>query len=164
MQNAKDTFYVMLQGRLAALNPSRTMVVRGVVRPATLIEEWELPSASIQPDAFRLHWTGMRVDRMGALPLIALECAVRYATDGSAECGGMDRGRMLAAMDAELASALGAESRAVPKTNYAGANVTAMGTNVFWSDPVFGALTEKDGRLERTVTVEVFAYQEAGEL
>ena len=45
MQNAKDTFYVTLQGRLAALNPARTIVVRGVVRPGTLVDENELPSA-----------------------------------------------------------------------------------------------------------------------
>jgi hypothetical protein len=162
MQNAKDTFYVMLQGRLATLNPSRTMVVRGVVRPATLVEECEISAASIPTDAFRLHWTGMGVDRTGSLPLIALECALHYATDGSANNGGMDRGRILSAMDAELASALGAEPRAVPKTNYATA--TTLSTNVFWGDPVFGALSTKDGRLERTVTVEVFAYEEAGEL
>ena len=43
MQNAKDTFYVTLQSRLAALNPARTIVVRGVVRPGTLVEENELP-------------------------------------------------------------------------------------------------------------------------
>ena len=33
MQNAKDTFYVTLRDRLAAVNPARTMVVRGVTRP-----------------------------------------------------------------------------------------------------------------------------------
>ena len=38
MQNAKDTFYLTLQSRLAALNPSRTVVLRGVVRPATLVD------------------------------------------------------------------------------------------------------------------------------
>ena len=36
MQNAKDTFYEVLRKRLAALNPERTMVVRGVVRPGVL--------------------------------------------------------------------------------------------------------------------------------
>jgi hypothetical protein len=39
-----------------------------------------------------------------------------------------------------------------------------MGTNVFWADPVFGADTPVDERLARTTTVQVFAYQEAGEL
>jgi hypothetical protein len=39
-----------------------------------------------------------------------------------------------------------------------------MATNVFWADPVFGAASATDERLERTATVQVFAYQEAGEL
>ncbi len=80
----------------------------------------------------------------------------------------MDRGRLLAGMDAELASALGAEPHTAQKMNYsaAGAGVApiAMGTDVFWADPVFGAVTSVDGRLERTATVQVFAYQEVGEL
>lgn len=161
MQNAKDTFYVMLQGRLAALNPARTIVLRGVLRPGVLVEENELPSASIQPDAFRLQWTGLRVDGGGPLPLVAMECAIHYATDGSAGSGGMDRGRLLAAMDAELVSAICAEPRAVPKQNYVAAKMLA--TNVFWGEPVFGAASAIGERLERTVTVEVFAYVEAGE-
>jgi DNA-binding transcriptional regulator YhcF (GntR family) len=80
----------------------------------------------------------------------------------------MDRGRMLAAMDAELASELGAEPHTVPKMYYstAGAGVvpTTMGTNVFWADAVFGVAKAVNECLERTTTVQVFAYQEAGEL
>ena len=45
MQNAKDTFYVTLRDRLAAVNPARTMVLRGVTRPGVLVEENELASA-----------------------------------------------------------------------------------------------------------------------
>ena len=50
MQNAKDTFYELLRGRLAALNPDRTVVVRGVVRPGVLVEENELVS-TVNPAA-----------------------------------------------------------------------------------------------------------------
>ncbi len=39
-----------------------------------------------------------------------------------------------------------------------------MGTNVFWGDAVFGAVKVDSERLERLATVEVWAYQEAGEL
>jgi hypothetical protein len=46
----------------------------------------------------------------------------------------------------------------------AGVAPTAMATNVFWADPVFGAAKAEDERLSRTTTVQVFAYQEAGEL
>jgi hypothetical protein len=168
MQNAKDTFYVMLQSRLALLNPARTIVLRGVARPATLVDENELPTAWVPVDAFRIRWTGLQVNSEGQLPLLAMECSIQYATDGSPGNGGMDRGRMLAAMDAELASALGAEPHTVTKMNYsaAGAGVApiAMGTSLFWADPIFGAAATVGERLERTSTVQVFAYQEAGEL
>jgi hypothetical protein len=168
MQNAKDTFYTTLQSRLAALNPSRQIVVRGVLRPSTLVDENELPTAWVPVDAFRLQWTKLEVTSASPLPWVALECVIQYATDGSADNGGMDRGRLLAAMDAELASALTAAPRSVPKMNYAAATAGVapmmMATNVFWADPVFGAASATDERLERTATVQVFAYQEAGEL
>jgi len=168
MQNAKDTFYTMLQGRLAMLNPSRTIVVRGVARPGTLVEENELPTASVPVDTFRLQWTKLQVNSVSPLPQVAMECSIQYATDGTSGQGSMDRGRLLAAMDAELASALAAEPRSEQKMNYSGASVgvapAAMGTNVFWSDPVFGAAAVLDERLERTATVQVYSHQEAGEL
>jgi hypothetical protein len=168
MQNAKDTFYVMLQSRLAVLNPARTIVVRGVVRPGTIVDENELPTSSVPVDAFRLQWTGLQVSSEGPLPLIAMECSIQYATDGSSGNGGMDRGRLLAAMDAELASALAGDPHTVAKMNYSGAGAgvapLAMGTSVFWADPVFGAAAAVGERLERTSTVQVLAYQEAGEL
>jgi hypothetical protein len=168
MQNAKDTFYATLQSRLAVLNPARTIVVRGVVRPGTLVEENELSSAWIPVDAFRLQWTGLQVNGEGPLPLVVMECSIQYATDGTSGNGGMDRGRLLAAMDAELASALEAEPHTVTKINYSAAGdgiaPTAMGTSVFWADPVFGAATAVGDRLARTTRVQVLAYQEAGEL
>ena len=100
--------------------------------------------------------------------MATLECSIQYATDGTTGNGGMDRGRLLAGMDAELASALGAEPQTVEKMNYSpagtGVAATAMGTNIFWADPVFNAATTVGERLQRTATVQVLAYQEAGEL
>jgi hypothetical protein len=168
MQNAKDTFYLTLRGRLAALNPARTTVVRGVVRPGILVEENELPTIAVLVDAFRLNWTALRVDSVGPLPMVTMECSIRYATDGESGNGGMDRGRLLAGMDAELASALCIPPQTAAKMNYSGASAgvapIAMGTNVFWSDPIFGDAAMVGERLERTATVQVLAYQEAGEL
>jgi len=83
MQNAKDTFYVTLQSRLATLNAARTIVVRGVVRPGTLVDENELPSAGVSVDVFRLQWTGLQVNNTELLPLVAMECSIQYATDGA---------------------------------------------------------------------------------
>jgi hypothetical protein len=37
-------------------------------------------------------------------------------------------------------------------------------TNVFWGDMAFGAETVAGERLERVATVNVYSYQEAGEL
>jgi hypothetical protein len=168
MQNAKDTFYTTLQSRLTALNPSRQIVLRGVSRPGTLVEENELPSAWVPVNAFRLQWTKLQLTSASPLPWVAMECVIQYATDGNAGNGGMDRGRMLAAMDAELAAALSTAPRTVPKMNYSAAAVgvppTAMATNVFWADPVVASTSSIDERLERTASVQVFAYQEAGEL
>ncbi len=164
MQNAKDTFYTTLRDRLAAVNPARTMVVRGVTRPAVLVEENELPSDAVPVDAFRLRWTSMKADPNGALPLVTMGCEIRYATDGNSGNGGMDRGRLLAAMDAELASALSETPRNAVKTSYATVPPLPLNTNVFWGDVTFSAAAVTGERLERAATVEVFCYQEAGEL
>ncbi len=50
VQNAKDTFYEVIRARLAAVNPGRTMVVRGVTRPGLLVEENELSLLPVVPD------------------------------------------------------------------------------------------------------------------
>jgi hypothetical protein len=170
MQNARDTFYVTLRDRLAAVNPARTMVLRGVVRPGVLVEENELVSEELPTDAFCLHWTTLSVDAQGALPLVTMGCAITYATDGDSGNGGMDRGRLLAAMDAELMTAVSAAPQSTVKMNYVGAAggsgmaPMAMGTNVFWGDAVFGPVVVNGERLERVATVAVYCYQEAGEL
>jgi hypothetical protein len=170
MQNARDTFYVTLRDKLAAVNPARTIVLRGVTRPGVLVEENELASATVPVNAFCLHWTGLSVDTQGSLPLATMTCEIGYATDGDSGNGGMDRGRLLSEMDAELVSAVSAAPQNVTKMNYVGAAggsglaPVAMGTNVFWGDAAFGAAVVNGERLERVATVVVFCYQEAGEL
>ena len=168
MQNAKDTFYTTLQARLAALNPTRMLVLRGIVRPGTLVDENELPTAAPPTDVFRLAWTGLQLDPRANLSLLTLACTITYATAGTVANAGMDRGRALAAMDSELAQALASEPRSVLKQNYAEANAAtapvAMSTYLFWADPIFGAAEVASERLQRTCTVQVCAYQEAGEL
>ena len=168
MQNAKDTFYEVLRSRLVALNPERTIVLRGVVRPGLLVEENELLSAVALPDCFRLRWSVSQVDANGVMPMATLQCAIDYETAGTASNGGMDRGRALAGMDAELQGAVNALPRTSPKMNYAGlANgnaAIAMSTSVWWGEVAFGETVVKDDRLARTATVNVMSYQEAGEL
>ncbi len=167
MTYAKDTFYLMLRDRLARLNPARTMVVRGVTRPGVLVEENELATDALVTDVFRLRWTAARIDTFGSLPLATLTCEVHYATAGTAINGGMDRGRLLTAMDAELAGALRTAPHNAVKMNYTGSSngtaPLAMATRVFWSDVAFSAVKQSSELVERVATVEVFCYQEVGE-
>lgn len=162
MQHARDTFYVTLRDRVAALNPERTVVVRGVSRPGVLVAANELPAGQVAADVFSLHWTALRVEAQGSLPLATMECEIRYATDGSADVGGMDRGQLLGAMDAELVSALAAEPTHVPKTNYTSTPPTVEGSDVFWGGPTLKPVAENGERLSRTATVDVWCYLEAG--
>jgi hypothetical protein len=170
MQNARDTFYVTLRDRLAAVNPARTMVLRGVTRPGVLVEENELVSAYQPVNVFCMHWTGLSVDAQSGLPLVTMTCQIQYATDGDAGNGGMDRGRLLSGMDAELAAMVNAAPHKTVKMNYvaaagsSGQPPVAMATNLFWGDVAFGPVVVNGERLERVATVEVFSYQEVGEL
>ena len=168
MQNAKDTFYEVLRRRVAAGNPDRTVVLRGVVRPGVLVVENELVAAVALPDCFRLSWGAVKVDARGAMPMVAMQCEIAYETAGTAMNAGMDRGRVLGAMDAELVAAVNTCPRSVGKSDYAGLAfgqpVVVMATNVWWGDVVFGPVKVVDDRLARTAVVEVMSYQEAGEL
>ena len=60
MQNAKDTFYEVLRSRLVALNPERTIVLRGVMRPGVLVEENELAVGSGATRLLSLAMVGER--------------------------------------------------------------------------------------------------------
>ncbi len=162
MQSAKDSFYVMLRDRIASINSARTIVLRGVSRPGVLVAENELATTFFAADAFWLRWVAVSVEAVDSL--VTMQCEISYATDGMAGNGGMDRGRLLAQMDLELATTLRREPQNVDKAAYTSAGATVLLTNVFWTDPVFGKLTIEGERLSRTATVDVFAYEEAGEL
>jgi hypothetical protein len=168
LQQTKDTFYATLRDRIAAGNPARTVVVRGVLRPGVLVVENELPGAAVDgiapAEAFCLRWTGLKIDTQNAGALATLTCEVRYSSDGSARAAGLDRGRALAAMDAELASALAtppqnAAAMAVAEIGVGGSSSsTPTGTNIFWSEPAFAPTVMRGERLERTAQLEVFGY------
>lgn len=55
MQNAKDSFYMALRTRLATINPERTVLLRGTVRPGILVEEAEAPFNQLPNDVFILR-------------------------------------------------------------------------------------------------------------
>src|SRR5215472_12045933 len=94
MQNAKDSFYISLRNRLAALNPERTVMLRGAVRPGILVEEAEAPLNQPPGDVFVLRWQGLGADVELASTLVAQECEIVYQTCGHQAFGGLDRGRI----------------------------------------------------------------------
>ena len=168
MQNAKDTFYELLRSRIAAANPERTIVLRGVTRPGVLVEENELGSTVTIPDCFRLRWIDASVDPANAVPVATLTCEVLYETAGTPGNAGMDRGRLLAAMDAELAGALNSPPQTSIKQSYAalatGGSATAMNTNIWWADVVLGPLAVKGNLITGLAKVPGRSCEEAGEL
>jgi len=161
MQNAKDSFYLALRARLAVLNPQRTVLIRGTIRPGILVEEAEAPFAQFPNDVFVLRWLGLGVDVDLASAMVAQECEIIYQTCGTQSFGGLDRGRSLSAMDEELAAML--QPFHTAKFNYSVQPPVAMLTQVFWNEPSFAPLTVQRDRLSRSAKVMVCSYQEQGE-
>jgi len=161
MQNAKDSFYMALRNRLAVLNPERTVLMRGAVRPGIVVEEVEAPFSQPPGDVFVVRWLGMGVDVDLASSMVAQECEILYATCGSQSFGGLDRGRALSAMDTEIAALL--EPFHTPKMSYMATPPAQMLTEVFWDEPVFTPCETQRDRLSRSVKVMVYSYQEQGE-
>lgn len=161
MQNAKDTFYITLRTRLAAVNPSRTMTLRAVARPAILVAEAETPMPQPILDAFTLNWSALVADQQLPAILAQMTCEIQYSTAGTQANAGLDRGRALEEMDWEVLKILYPYS--AQKMNYAQNPAAAMETMVFWSEPEFGPVVTLRDRLSRTAKVTVFAFQEQGE-
>ena len=98
-----------------------------------------------------LRWLGLGVDEDLASTMVAEECEVLYSTLGTQSFGGLDRGRKLSEMDEELVGML--SPFWTPKLNYSATPAAAMLTNVFWDEPVFGAVTVLRDRLSRVARV-----------
>ena len=161
MQNAQNTFYITLRNRLAALNPSRTIYLRGITRPGILVESNELVTPQPRSDVFVLRWTGLKNDPYLPEILLQMQCEIEYMTEGTAGNLGMDRGTMLTEMDAELMKML--QPACAQKMSYAQSPATAMETQVFWTEATFGPVKTERDRLTRTATVSIFSYEEPGE-
>jgi hypothetical protein len=161
MQNAKDSFYMAMRARLAAVNPERTIVLRGAVRPGILVEEAEAPFSQLPADVFILRWLGAGADVNLDAPMAASECEILYQTCGCQSFGGLDRGRALSAMDQELLSML--QPFSTPKLSFTATPPAPMMTTVFWDEPGFGSVVAQKDRLSRSVKVTVYSYQEQGE-
>ncbi|HEV2134207.1 MAG TPA: hypothetical protein VGR47_08080 [Terracidiphilus sp.] len=161
MQNAKDSFYMALRARLTSVNPQRTVLVRGAVRPGILVEEAEAPFSQIPNDVFVLRWLGLAVDMDLCSAMTAVECEIQYQTCGTLAFGGLDRGRLLSQMDSELVSML--SPSCTPKINYSTMPPSTMLTQVFWDEPIIAPVAVQRDRLSRSARVMVYSYQEQGE-
>ncbi|HEY7352924.1 MAG TPA: hypothetical protein VH596_09190 [Terriglobales bacterium] len=173
MQFTKDTFYITLRDRLAALNPSRVITLNGVTRAALVVAENEavIPVKPL-PDTFYLEWGAASVvpQQVGARAIFSLECLISYHTFGTAESG-VDRGRTLAALDTELITIC--QPANTSKLDYTQTPPATLGSNIFWSAPQLGKILGSEAprnealprgtsgvRLERTATVKVFFFPE----
>ena len=161
MQFAKDSFYVALRDRLAALDPARTVVVAGRMRPAVLVDENEpANSAPPLPNAFHLAW-GIPEIVKGAesarRPLMKIDCTIAYRIAGT-QSGAVDRGRALAALDAELLRL--ADPPRTPKRDQTHIPPVELGSTVFWGLPEFGAMGSAHDELRRQARLAVFFFSE----
>ncbi len=184
MQFAKDSFFLTLQQRLAALNPARTVTINGATVPAVLVAE-NLPPASAepQPNAFYIEWgTAAVIDgHAGDAALMSLQCVVSYCTLGTVQSM-VDRGRVLGQLDGELLAIC--QPTNTEKFDYTQSPSVDLGTTVFWNQPTFQEATTsgvedntsayqgralrramyeqayQDGRVERRAGLTVFFFSE----
>jgi hypothetical protein len=184
MQFAKDSFFMALQQRLAALNPARTVTVNGTTVPAVLVVE-NLPPAAAepQPNAFYIEWgTASVIDgHANDSALMSLVCVISYYTLGTVQSM-VDRGRVLGELDNELLSIC--QPTNTEKFDYTQSPAADLGTTVFWNQPAFAEATTsavednvlayqgraprrvmyaqayQDGRVERRAQLTIFFFSE----
>ena len=139
MQAAKDSFYMALRERLAALNPTRTMVIDGVTVPAIVVRENMEPRfGEAQAGAFYLDFGDILIAE-STRPMLALDCHIWYASEGSGGAG-VDRGRVLAEMDDELLGMCDPPHTAM--LDYSPTPTADLGSSIFWTVPVMGNAPE----------------------
>ena len=162
MQFSKDSFYMALHDRLAVVNPLRTVTVDGATRPAVVVAENEPVGATESlRDTFYLWWgtaVPLKGHSEGKRPLFAMECAIFYHSEGTAD-DGSDRGRALAQLDLELLQ-MGSPAY-VAKQDFTQATPQSLGTNVLWTRPEMDALTAKDLELSRRGNAENDVWRKA---
>jgi len=131
MQAAKDSFYMALRDRLAALNPARTMVVDGVTIPGIVVRENMEPQfAEAQAGAFYVDWGEVQIAE-STRPILGLDCHIWYASEGGG--AGVDRGRALAEMDEELLRMCNPPHTGM--RDYSQSPSTSLGSSIFWTMP-----------------------------
>ena len=185
MQFAKDSFFLALQQRLAALNPARTITINGATIPAVVVVENQVPSsAEPLPNAFYIEWGAADVieGHSGNGALMSLNVVISYYTLGSVQSM-VDRGRLLAQLDDELLAIC--QPPNTEKIDYSQSPSVDLGTTVFWGQPSFAegkgaglfwgkvsfpprtqsgvtedAESQQDARVERKARLTMYFYSE----
>jgi len=185
MQFAKDSFFLALQQRLAALNPVRTVTLNGATVPAVVVVENLPPTpAEPQPNTFYIEWGAATVVDGGAGngALMKLDAVISYYSVGSVQSM-VDRGRLLAQLDQELLGIC--QPSNTEKVDYTQSPSVDLGTAVCWSQPAFlegkgsgmfwgktsfpsransgvteDAETHQDARAERKAQVTIYFFSE----
>ena len=166
MQAAKDSFFRALQGRLPIINPARTIVQDGTVRPAILVVENEpFPPPKLFFNTFYLHWLGAPVVHeftRTAAPRYEQIAQIEYFVQGTASLQRpfADRGRLIGQLDSELVRILYPGYAA--KLDYTAVPPQSLGSYVYWSwTPELRTIAQGEGSvLQRVSTVNVSFYLE----
>ncbi len=162
MQATKDTFYIALRDRLTEVDPNLTIAIDGATRPAIVVLENEPPSSQPRQDqAFYLEWGGARPMQPATSTLTAMDCTISYSSSGQSDSGGVDRGRDLAALDADLlAICTPAQAH---KNDYASGSPVDVGSYIFWSAPKLDSGKVGPKQVGRQAQVTVFFYPEVNQ-
>lgn len=162
MQPTKDSFYIALRDRLAAVDPNRTVTLDGATRPAIAVLENEPPNgAPLLCDVIYLGWGNARPTALSAGSLMALDCTLSYCTKGSTQNGSQDRGRDLASLDCDVLAICSPPQTA--KCDYSSGTPVTLGSTIFWSQPVLSAAKSTSPYVGREVTVTIFFYPEVNQ-
>jgi hypothetical protein len=162
MQATKDTFYITLRDRLVQVDPKLTIVVDGATRPAIVVVENEPPSSlQRQNEAFYLEWGSARLLQPATSTLTTMDCTIAYTSVGQSDIGGVDRGRDLAALDADLL-AICAPAQA-HKNDYTSGSPVDLGSYIFWSAPKLEVTKAEAKQVGRQAQLRVFFYPEVNQ-
>jgi hypothetical protein len=151
-----------LRDRLAQAYPARTITVDGITRPALVVVENDKPSVTVrQDDAFYLEWGEARTVRPATSPLMAMTCVLSYASAGSAQNGGLDRGRMMGELESELIDIC--SPAMTRKFDYTGTNPVDLGSNVFWTQAASRPVKAEPACVAREAGITVYFYPEVSQ-
>ncbi len=155
LQAAKDSLYVALRTRLAALDGGRTVTIGGVMRPGMVMgATLSAPVDEAIPGVFYLGFGKVEtVADSAADELVKVECVVSYRATASA-AGLADAEGQLATMDAELMAMC--RPYATPMMDYTQTPAVALGDAAFWSAPAMGETKAADGYLGREAKLTLF--------